>query len=185
MLVRARQRVEAVRQDITQLSLPRRNYPLAIISFNSLLTIADFDQQCLALRCAAEHLVEGGVLVLDVVNPLTLELQGDPVPKPFFRRRSPHNGNAYTRFAMVSPIDERQRQRLHGWYDEEDPEGTVKRTPYSICWRPIFRYELTLMLQGAGFEMKSLEGGHRHEPFKADSSWMFVQASRLARPHPS
>jgi len=172
------ERVKLVEQDITQLDLPRRDFALAIIAFNSLLCIADFSGQRRALRNAAQHLSPGGMLVLDVVNPLQLKIQGDPIPKPFFTRRNPHNGNTYTRFAAMGPFDEEHRQRLHGWYDEIASEGTVKRAPYSLHWRPIFRHELELMLEEAGFEPLPIEGGHREEPYTAQSPRMFVQARR-------
>lgn len=172
------ERLKLVEQDVSRLDLDARDFQLAIIAFNSLLCITDFQQQRRALRKVAEHLAPGGVLVLDVVNPLQLKLQGDPVPKPFFTRRNPHNGNTYTRFAMVSAFDEQHRQRLHGWYDEIMSDGTLKREHYSLYWRPIFRHELELMLEEAGFELLAIEGGHHAEPYTAQSPRMFVQARR-------
>jgi hypothetical protein len=87
-----------------------------------------------------------------------------------------HTGHTYTRFAMQDPFDERQRQRLHGWYDEADDEGVVRRKPYSMHWRPVFPYELELMLRIAGLRIDAIEGGHLGEKFVASSPSMFVQA---------
>ncbi|MEA2600169.1 MAG: hypothetical protein QOF89_1161 [Acidobacteriota bacterium] len=72
-----------------------------------------------------------------------------------------------------------QVQELFGWYDEIGADGLVRRAPYSARWRPIFRYELELMLERAGLEV---EGGHRHEPFTAWSQKMFVVARRRSEP---
>lgn len=168
-------RVTTIQQDVTMLDLPQREYALAIIAFNSLLCITDFDAQCAAIAAAAKHLRAGGALVVDVVNPLVLPLAGDPIPKPFFTRRSESTGNEYTRFAALGPFDETQRQRLYGWYDEIT-SGTVRRTMYAMHWRPVFRYELELMLRAAGLRVVSHEGGHRHEEFTARSPKMFVVA---------
>lgn len=173
-----RDRVSLVRQDITQLALERRDYAVAVCGFNSLLCVDDFDRQRRALRTIAQHLRPGGTLVLDLVNPLQLNLGGNPVPTPFFSRRRVDTGGHYTRFAMSDPVTDGQRQRLHGWYDEIDTAGTVTRTPYQVWWRPIFRYEIELMLGTAGFAIATVEGGHRGEPFTQDSPHMLIQAVR-------
>ncbi len=173
-----RGRVTLIEQDVTCLALDRRDFALAVMAFNSLPCIADFTAQRRALSAIAAHLSPGGVLVLDLVNPLALKLEGDPVPRPFFTRRNVISGNRYTRFAMFGPLDADQRQRLHGWYDEESPEGAITRYHYSIVWRPIFRFEIELMLAEAGFDIASIEGGHRGEPFTTASPRMFIRARR-------
>jgi SAM-dependent methyltransferase len=171
-------RVQLVEQDATRLDLGGQRFQMAIVAFNSLCCIPDFGGQQQALRGIAAHLTPGGVLVLDIVNPLRLKIEGDPVPKPFFTRRNPHNGNSYTRFAMVGPFDAEHRQRLHGWYDEIDADGHVVRRPYDLTWRPIFRHEIALMLDAAGFEIRSVEGGHQGEAYTAQSPRMVIQARR-------
>jgi hypothetical protein len=77
---------------------------------------------------------------------------------------------------MRGPVDADQRQELHGWYDELADDGTVRRIPFSMHWRPIFRFELELMLETAGFDLISVEGGHSREPFVADSPHIFTRA---------
>jgi SAM-dependent methyltransferase len=175
-----RERVICLEQDVTKLNLERRDYRLAICAFNSLLCMPSLEEQRNALRSFGSHLAPGGRLALDLINPLLLKLQGDPVPKPFFTRRDPLSGRQYTRFAACDPLDAQQRQRLHGWYDEVADDGTVRRFPYSLYWRPIFRFELQLLLEQAGLEMLSLEGGHRKEPYAANSPRMFVVVGRSA-----
>jgi hypothetical protein len=110
------------------------------------------------------------------MNPLSLAIKGSPVPTPFFTRKHPVSGHVYTRFAMSSAFDADHRQRLHGWYDEIDDDGTIRRRPYSMHWRPIFRHELQMMLQQAGFHCESIEGGHRGEAYTGTSPKMIVQA---------
>lgn len=173
-----RGRVEIVAQDLTRLELPRRDFPLAILAFNSLLCITEFRAQCRALERLAAHLADGGSLLVDIVNPLRLAIHGDPVPKPFFTRRNPHTGNTYTRFAVMSPFDAEHRQRLHGWYDELDASGAVHRRFYEVVWRPVFRFEIELMLERAGLRIEKLEGGHRGEPYSEASDRMFVHARK-------
>src|SRR5262249_29210954 len=172
-------RVQLIEQDVADLSLCGREFPLAIMAFNSFLCITDFEGQCRALHSVAKHLRPSGILVLDVINPLGLSLQGEHEPKPFFTRRSDASGAVYTRFAMADAFDENQKQRLHGWYDEIDAAGTVKRKFYSLFWRPVFRFELELMLRQAGLTVVSVEGGHQKEPYTATSPRMFVRARKI------
>lgn len=179
------ERLTLVQQDICQLDLQDKDFALCIIPFNSLLLILDLESQRAALHRAGRHLRPGGELIVDVLNPLQLTLGGSPIPKPFFTRTNTLTGQRYTRFAMADPLDEHQRQRLHGWYDEVGPDRHLKRIHYSMRWRPIFRFELELMLETAGFTITSIEGGHHSEPFKADSPHMFTRARRIAAVTPS
>ncbi len=172
-------RVTLVEQDATRLALERTDFKVAFIAFNSLLCIPDFGAQLQTLISARKHLADDGVLVLDIVNPLRLKIDGDPIPKPFYTRKNPHTGNTYTRFATMDAFDENHRQRLHGWYDEVEAGGQVKRQHYSMHWRPIFRFEIELMLNQAGFQIKKLEGGHLKEPYTAQSPRMFIQAVKF------
>jgi ubiquinone/menaquinone biosynthesis C-methylase UbiE len=169
-------RIVYVQQDVTCLDLGTARFRLAVCGFNSLLCIVDFRQQISALAAAARHLAPGGLLVLDLVNPLRLKLQGDDTPRPFFTRRNPVTGRNYTRFAMAGAFDSDHRQRLYGWYDEIDDDGTVQRRTYSVHWRPIFRHELELMIERASLIWDHVEGGHCKEPYTAQSPKMLAFA---------
>lgn len=171
-------RVEPIQQDITRLDLEGRRFPLAILAFNSLLCLTDAASQRAALTATAAHLSAGGILAIDAVNPLVLPVAGDPAAKPFFTRTSEISGRVYTRFAAIGPLEPTQRQRLYGWYDEILENGTVRRTPYEMHWRPMFRSELELMLELASLRVVAIEGGHRHEPFTSTSAKMFALARK-------
>lgn len=170
------ERINLVEADISDLDLDRKNFTLCIIGFNSLMCLTDFGLQRKALRRVADHLAPDGQLVLDVLNPLQLTLKGSSIPKPFFTRTNPLTNHRYTRFAMSDPIDANRCQRLHGWYDEVSSDNVIRRSNYSMVWRPIFRFELQFMLEEAGFELMSVHGDHRNAPFSADSAHMFTRA---------
>lgn len=174
----AGRRIEIIHQDVTGLDLEKRQFKLAIMAFNSLLCIPDFAAQRKALASAARHLVKGGLLVLDLINPLSLAREGNPIPTPFFTRRHPRTGRRYTRFAMLSPFDAAHVQRLHGWYDEYGDDGVIRRRPYETLWRPIHRFEIELMLEVAGFAIEGIDGGHQHEVYSPASPRMFVSARK-------
>jgi SAM-dependent methyltransferase len=175
---RVRAHLKLVQQDMCGLDLPIRSFPLALIPFNSLMLLTGRAEQQQALARAAAHLAPQGRLVVDLINPLALPLRGDPVPVPFLMRVHDDRRRSYTRFAALGALDAGQRQRLYGWYDEIDEQGLIRRTPYEMHWRPIFRAELELMLECAGLCVESVEGGHRHEPFTPLSPKLFVIARK-------
>lgn len=168
-----------IEQDVTVLSLPKKDYDVIIGAFNSLLCIPDFDLQQRTLLHAAGHLRRGGCLALDIANPLALNLWGDEYPEPMFTRRNPHNGNTYTRFAAVDPMDINQVQRVYGWYEETDGQGVIQREDYELYWRPIFRREAIFMLEKAGFYVDSIVNSHNGEALDAESPAMFIKAIRI------
>lgn len=173
-------RVHPVRQDATALDLPVRDCRLAVIPFNVLMLIPDLTAERRVLAAAAAHLAPGGTLALDVMNPLTLPMDAETKPSPSEPRRSPHNGNSYIRNTMASRLDEGQCQRIHGWYDELLPDGKIAVTEYGFTWRMIFRYELELMLESAGFTIERLAGDFEDAPWTVDSRRMVVTARRAS-----
>ena len=78
----------------------------------------------------------------------------------------------------MGPVETDGRQQLHGWYDQITSEGIVKRQLYSLYWRPIFRFEMELMLRAAGLRILQIQGGHRKEPYTTQSPRMFLIAGR-------
>ena len=171
-------KINLVNADATKMSLTEKNHCLAIIAFNSLLCIPNFNDQIAVLKSINEHLWEEGILIIDIVNPAFMNIKGDQNPKIFFTRKNTNNGNTYSRIAMSSPMDASQKQELYGWYDEELNDGLIKRTNYSMFWRPIYRFEIELMLNQAGFKILSIEGGHNKEIYTASSNRMFITATK-------
>ncbi len=172
------QRIRLIKTDATKLDLDQHDFALALLPFNTLLCIPDFQQQQSALNAIGAHMRPSERLVVDLINPHRLSLHGDATPKPFFTRRNVWTGRQYTRFAATSPMDAEQCQKLYGWYDELREDGAVERKPYSITWRPLFRFEAELMLEKAGFKIEKIEGGHHGEPFTRESPKMFIWAQK-------
>ena len=173
-------RVHTVRQDAATLDLPVRNFRLAAIPFNVLMLIPELAVERRVLAAIAAHLAPGGTLALDVMNPLTLPLDAETKPSPSEPRRNPHTGNRYIRNTMATRLDERQAQRIYGWYDELLPDGKIMVTEYGFTWRMIFRYELELMLESAGFAVERLAGDFEDAPWTVDSRRMVVTARRAS-----
>lgn len=175
-----RDRLRPVCQDAAALDLPERGFALAVIPFNVFMLIGSFDAQRRTLAAVARHLVPGGVLALDVMNPLVLSIGEEKTPHPSEPRRNPHNGRSYIKNSLNTRIDERQVQRLYGWYDELLPDGTIKITDFSFRWRIVFRYELELMLNEAGFDIDTIHGDFEGAAWTVDSGRIVATARRRA-----
>jgi SAM-dependent methyltransferase len=173
-----RARVEVVQADAAALSLARRDFALAVLPFNVLMLIADFEAERRALAGVAAHLAPGGRLALDVMNPLTLPMEADNQPVPSEPRRNPRTGNPYVKNSRNSRLDADQRQRIYGWYDELLPDGERTICDFSFHWRMIFRWELELMLAGAGFAPRRVAGDFEDADWGVDSPRIVVTAER-------
>lgn len=172
-------RVMAGQGDLLQLDAPVKDHDMVIMGFNLLMLLADFEAQLTALEKVREHLAPGGILALDVVNPLVMPLGATQAPEVAYSRINRRTGNLYTKFALVGTLDDRQQQRNYGWYDEVVPGGAVRRTHYHFDWRPIFRFELELMLRQTGFTLVRANGDFQGSPFDAGSPKIVVVARRL------
>jgi SAM-dependent methyltransferase len=170
------EKLNVLKKDVTNFSLPETNFDVAICAFNSLLCIPDFYQQQEAIKKIAAHVRPNGLFALDIWNPLIVNLRGDDIPEYYFTRRRTDNGNQYKRYAATGPMNINQVQQVYGWYDETLPNGSVTKSTYSMEWRIIFRYELELMLNKAGFIIKNIYGGNNNEPLQTNSMKMFVEA---------
>jgi len=170
-------RVQPLQADARDLAIGRSDVACILVSFNTFMLVGDFRDQCRTLEAFAAHLPSGGYLAFDVMNPLVLPLGETTAETPEIRR-DPRTGHLYRKFARTARIDEGQCQRLFGWYEESVDGGRVRRYPYAFVWRPVFRFELTLMLERAGFIVESLAGGFRGEAFAVDSPKMVVTARK-------
>lgn len=171
-------RIGVQRQNLLDLDLAEKDQDLVIMAFNIMMLIADFDSQIAVLGRARDHLAPGGLLALDVANPLVLPLAASTMPEASYTRFNRRTGNPYTKFAMVGMLDDRQVQQVHGWYDEVVPGGAVRRTHYGFEWRPLFRYELELMLRLTGFGIERIDGDFQGSPFEAASGKIVILARR-------
>lgn len=172
-------RIDLVPGDITTLRLPGRSFRLALMPFNVLNLLDRLDHQLAALKTAHTLLAPAGHLVIDVPNPLMLPLGEQRVPSVSEPRQHPVTGSSYHKFSLAGAMDDQQRQRLYGWYDERLPGGLVKRVPYAFSWRLVFRFELEFMLQSCGFAVDAVQGGHNAEPFQSDSPRIVALARKL------
>ena len=168
--------VQTINQDITELKADK-NADMITISFNVLNHITDFHKQCLCLMKASEHLKNGGLLVLDLINP---HASTQPVSSPALLFSSmTEKGQRYSRFVTTTAADVNQKQHIHGWYDVFEKDNSIKRYTYDYYFRHIYVFELKLMLEKAGLQIENVWGSMQFEPYNKSSKRLFVTAIKL------
>jgi SAM-dependent methyltransferase len=169
-------RATLVQGDMREFDIPAR-FGLALIPINTFMHCYDTQQQLSCLRCTRRHLQSGGQLVVDVYHPDPqglLEADGRLVSEGI--TRNPKTGHTiqrlYTRRLDVAT----QTQHITFILDEIDSTGTVRRTMFPFRMRFVFRYEMELLLQTAGYNLEAVYGSYDLEPFDNGSERMIFVA---------
>lgn len=171
-----RARIRLVQADIRDLALEKRDFPLAVIPFSSLMLLDSLEGQRRAIQAVVRHLAPGGLLALDLINPFVLPLGGTESAEALESRVNIRTGNEYTQYSQASRMDATGRQRVFGWYSERAADGSVSERPFSLWWRPIFPWEIAGMLGEAGFVVASYHGDYGTEPYSVASRYLYIVA---------
>lgn len=184
-----RERVALVEGDMSEFDLGRR-FSLVLIPTNSFCHLTSMEAQRACLGCVRKHLRHGGTLVIEEKHypPAQLaRLQGQRgVVRQWKSGVNPETGRFTTFSSALRYIDVASQTICERTFiDETQPDGTVRRfvrperDGYSWDHRHYFnRFELQLLIEGAGFQAEHLWGSHRSEPFTADSESMIFVARR-------
>ncbi len=189
MLSLARQKVEArgltkmvklACVDLRNIVL-RRRFGMALVALGSFHHITTLGDQRAALRNLAEHLVQGGILILDLLHPAPEWLaSGDgalvhQLTGPFPDAAGP---DVLSKFVARTTTFSTQSDRQLLIYDRTSPDETVIRRTVQMELRLLFRYEAELLLSEAGFWVGDVYGGYFLEPYDESSSRMIFVAER-------
>ncbi len=169
------------KDDMCDFDLGRR-FALIIIPFRGFQEITDGEDQKRCLMTAFDHLLPGGMLVLDLIDPdLRYCLpEGDPesVELPLFRM--PEGVGVQDSRLRITAMERTsdpltQRFEEHWRFEEIDPSGNVLRC--EDCWhhmRWVHRSEMRLMLQISGFVSISEFSDFKGNPprYAANQVWM-------------
>lgn len=171
-------RVQVIQADMRRLALGRE-FALALCPLNTFLHMTTQADQLAALGSAFRHLAPGGRLVVDVASPLalllipageTLSLQGE--------LRDAATGRTVQKFTSMRFDHARQMQYLTLIYDEVGADGAVRRSTLHTELRYVFRFEMQLLLERAGFAVEAVYGSTDLEPYDALSEKMIFVARR-------
>jgi ubiquinone/menaquinone biosynthesis C-methylase UbiE len=171
-------RVEIIQADMRRLELDRP-FALALCPLNTFMHMTTRADQMAALNAAHRHLLPGGTLVVDVVSayPMLLAPAGEALTLQR-ELRDPSTARRVQKFTSMRFDHAKQIQRIVLLYDEIAEDGAMKRATLSVDLRYVFRFEMELLLERAGFSVEGVYGNTDLEPYGMDSERMIFVARR-------
>jgi SAM-dependent methyltransferase len=171
-------RVDLVEGDARTFDLPTR-FRMCFIALNTFMHMTTPEMQEAVLRRIREHLVPGGLLVLDLFNPhpdLLDDADGRLVHD--FTRPGPGEGAVSTRFHSQRVDPARQILEITFFYDEQGADGLLRRTvaPFDLYY--FTRREIELLLTTCGYVVENSYGSYDLDAYWAGSPKLIVVARR-------
>jgi SAM-dependent methyltransferase len=174
-------RITLTHADMTQLTLPQRDFALALIPYNTLMHIPP-EQMGRTLRAIAAHMRPGGRLLVDTANPLWLasaeESDGFEEERQF---ADPLTGEEVTQYARYASDPSAQVFEV-AWRFVAEEERGGKREERVVEATAVYHYyyphQLQLALAEAGWQVRHMGGGYEGEPFEEESERLVVVAEK-------
>jgi len=161
-----------LREDMCRFELERK-FDLIYLPFNSFMLASTLREQEAVLNCVRRHLTPEGRFVLSLFNPSLRSLieRGGILDfqKSFV---NPDSGNRVDLMTAVWRDLANQVMTVQFIFDEQLPDGTLKRARENLRMRYLFRYEAQLMLEKNGLELVDFYGDNDGSPFTAASPMM-------------
>ncbi len=171
-------RVRLVQQDMRRLDLGQ-TYRLVLCALSSFAHLLTQEDQLAALRRVREHLVPGGLLVVDMFNPDLPALVGAEGQVVLHRTwTDPETGRLALKFVTRRVDWASQVQQVTFVVDEVDGRGGVQRTVFPFGMRFLFRQEAELLLRAAGLELDAAYGSYDLDDYADDSPNLILVARR-------
>ncbi len=181
MLKRARQRLGShqrahlVAGSIHDLQLDVA-FRTALMPLNVLWHLRHLDDRLGALRVVHDHLVPGGMLIIDLSNPFVMADRGanGELRQRFAAMRGDHQVRG---FSTAWDDEAEQLLKLELIYDETDGGGTVRRSSTQLELRYVYRSELDLLLRLSHFAPRQVYGSYDLEAYSSESPNLIVVAA--------
>jgi SAM-dependent methyltransferase len=154
--VRARARL--VQADMRRFEAGQR-FALATLPFRPFQHLLTVEDQLACLSCIHSHLVENGILIVDLFNPSLDFLAGIRIgeeggEEPEFTMP---DGRRVVRTFRVTAADRfNQVNDTELIYRVTHPDGRVERLVHRFAMRYVFRFEMEHLLARAGFHVERL-----------------------------
>lgn len=182
MLSLARRKVgdqaQLIEGDMRTVTLPD-HYALVIISINTFMHLLTTADQLAALANLARHLAPGGRLIIDL--PAGDELAYQDADARLTLEQTLFDPDTHHRIMklVACRIDwATQRQEITYIYDELLENGEVRRIVVPMTLRYVFRYELMLLLEKAGYNVEALYSDYDLSPYGDGGPRMIAVARR-------
>jgi SAM-dependent methyltransferase len=155
-------RVQLVQADMRSFDL-HRAFTLVTIPFRPFQHLITVEDQLACLRTISRHLLDGGILILDVFNPSLDALADRPAEEEFGDEPdfSMPDGRLVTRrHRLVAHDRAAQTTHVELIYHVTYPDGRKDRLVHAFPMRYLFRFEAEHLLARAGFETEHLYAGY-------------------------
>jgi ubiquinone/menaquinone biosynthesis C-methylase UbiE len=163
--------------DFTEFELDQR-FALACCGFNGFLHLIEEADQLRALRCWRRHLKPGGVLVLDVENPSLGRLAAADGSLELARHWVDAETGHEVDMLFASQVSfADQVHEVTMFYDEVTGDGVLRRATAHIPTRILFRRELGLLLELAGYSEIGFYGDYDLSAWEPDSPRLLAAAT--------
>lgn len=170
--------VHARIEDLQPECVPDAPYWMAFSAINTFLHLPDADAQLAALEAIRSVVIDGGLLLLDLMSPDPLYLAGIDGRVDLEYSGAMSDGRRLDKW--VTRTHDLERQTIHTTvlFDTTDPlTGTVSRVTDAYDTRYIHRWELEHLLARAGWQLIAVYGSYDLEPYRADSERMIALAT--------
>ncbi|RJQ53689.1 MAG: methyltransferase domain-containing protein [Actinobacteria bacterium] len=171
-------RLSFARADMASFSLDIKGYTMCFAARNSFMHLLVKEEQESSLASIRDHLVDGGILGIDVFNPKLEQVIGvRGVVAHDYTKYHPGLKRIITKRTRrtVDPFE--QRQHLTYEYDLVSDDKT-DRFSADVELRYYFRSELTLLLEKNGFAIEEIFGDYDFSPLRSSSPAMIFIARK-------
>jgi SAM-dependent methyltransferase len=163
--------------DMSDFRLPRR-YGLIMITFNAFIHNLTQEAQIRCLQLCREHLLPGGLLAFDTFFPGLETIGAPPATRVLeLEMRDPRTGLPLRMYDTRTFDRVAQTQRSVNEIEQVNPDGNVQVIHRSeFLTRYVYKAEMALLLQMAGFPRWEIYGGFDRRPLTKETDSMIVLA---------
>lgn len=186
------ERITLEQQDMCKLSIPGRLFPLALMPYGEFAHVLERDRQESALNAVNRHLSDNGFLVIGMSNwdahEERISYKGNGLGQWGHSMTVKYEGVFYdsdkqrmiTRY-IARGYDPSVQIAIHVYIHEiADQEGHLLGKKTNVLpIRYIFRYEMEMLLEKAGFAVENIYGYYDRSEFRYDSRRMIFVARKV------
>jgi SAM-dependent methyltransferase len=166
-----------VHADMRELDLGR-TFSLVVVPLDTFLSLASKEQQRGALEALGKHLEEDGLLLIDVVNPLTLPSSAE---EGMVRQR--YRGEiAESRLSVFDAVQidhAAQEMVMHLTYDVAGRTG-IRRETAELTIRWVYRFEMEHLCSLSALGVTQVYGDYDLSPYESSSPRMIFAVTRTS-----
>ncbi len=185
-------RVQFQRQNMSELHIPGKKFALALMPYGEFAHVYERERQDTTLAAINRHLKERGRLVIGMSNwdpqEPRISYRGGPIARwghsmPLKYEgifEDEKTGNTIIRY-IARGYDPSVQTAIHVYVHEiTDKNGRlVAKKTNVLPIRYVFRYEMEMLLEKAGFQVEHIYGYYDKMPFRHDSKRMIFVAQKV------